>query len=780
MGGLAKGVVMFKVFSYKSCVAVSAVGLVTPLILMSIFVQTSCSGQELQHPRSSVQGEQLRSVKNSQGQFEKDSPKPDAIPKSTVKSLAPPLKLVKNAAPLVITDHKRSQYSDGIIKPVAGTQDSQAKQSRPKFKADSALDEEVALPAVKKSIAAPPKAKSVQPENIPVHVHEDDEVEYVEEDDFDDDYDLDSILPVADDHDEHDHDGHVHFRSAMFLGIGPGKSSSDDVARLIGAPKKVSRLGGKIAHLYAVDEVDHIEILFKNDIVDSIDIMFSEAYPVDQVREIFASELQKTRPVSFADENGDVIGLMFPEKGVTLVYTPSEEPGVPSAMVKKISIAPISAEPFVIRAKGYLEDSPADSMKDLKVAIALEPTTIESYWLLAQIEVINGDGAAAFEHVEKALAREQSLPQYHITLAKSLVLMNRLEEAKIYLEEMLPICERYLHQKAVALCLLGDIYRSGSVVDCEAAYSYHKEAIDIAVTLRNHANPTVRAIARDVLVNAQLGVVKDIAMGTWDNKWQAIDKWFASVKEVIKDPEVTSKKRLIREYLFRVAVCSLSAQAVVSDSTSIEPYVQDVLTATEELVNVTDDEIAKRKVQWEAGNVLFEAVQSYQRRKQYTSALKYGETTVDLMEQGIEGRTGEADYYLLSRLYFRLGAIHAIGMKNHRSAIVWFDRTMPIFDDILPGLTPEEVGRVGEMLVSMGVSYWEMDQKDEAVRLSELGLKKIRAAVDSGDLEQTSLLIPYSNLSTMWGKLDVPDKSERYHKLAVKIRESMANSTANR
>ena len=771
MNGLAKGVVMLKVFSYISCLAVSTVGLVVPLI-----IQPLCFGQELQQPRSSIQGEQHRNDKNLLG---RQSPQPVAITKSTVEPLAPPKNLVKNVGPLALTDYRRSQLADGIIKPVAGSPDSKSvKPARPKFQASSVsdVDEEVVLPAVKKSIASPPKTKSIQPEIAHTHDHE---YEHTDEDDFDDDldvdFDSDSILPVADDHGDHDHEGHIHFRSAMFLGIGPGSSTTDDVARLIGAPKKVSKMGERIAHLYSVDEVNHIEILFKNNKVDTIDILFSEAYPVDQVREILASELQKTRPVSFADENGDVIGLMFPEKGVTLVYTPSEEPGVPSSMVKKISIAQISAEPFVIRAKGYLEDSPVDSMKDLKVAISLEPRTTEAYWLLAQIEILNGDGAAAFEHAEQALASEQSLPQYHITLAKSLVLMNRLEEAKFYLEEMLPICERYQHQKAVALCLLGDVYRSGSVVDCEAAYSYHKEAIDIAVTLRNHANPAVRAIARDVLVNAQLGVVKDIAMGTWDNKWQAIDKWFASVKEVIKDPEVTSKKRLIREYLFRVAVCSLSAQAVVSDSTSIEPYVQDVLTATEELINVTDDEIAKQKTQWEAGSVLFEAVQSYQRRKQYTSALKYGEATVDLMEQGIEGRTGEADYYLLSRLYFRLGAIHAIGMKNHRSAIAWFDRTMPIFDDILPGLTTEEVGRVGEMLVSMGVSYWEMDEKDEAVRLSELGLKKIRAAVDDGALEQTSLLIPYSNLSTMWSKLDVPDKAERYHKLAVKIRESVAS-----
>jgi len=348
----------------------------------------------------------------------------------------------------------------------------------------------------------------------------------------------------------------------------------------------------------------------------------------------------------------------------------------------------------------------------------------------------------------------------------------------MYLKEVLPLCERFQHQKAVALCLLGDLYRQGTGVNCQEAYAYHEQALKIAIPLREHSNPTVRSIARDVLVNAQLGIIKDIALGNWDNKWSAIEKWFASVKEVLKDQEVTAKKRLIREYLFQVALTGLSAQAVISESSNLDPYIQDLLTATEELMNVTEDPINRRRIKWEAGCALFEVVQSLQRKKQFSTALKYGEPTVDMIELGIQGRTSEADFYLLSRLYFRLGAIHAIGMNNHRAAIVWFDRTLPIFDDILPGLGTEEAGRIGEMLVSMGVSYWYTDQKDEAIRLSELGLKRIQAAVDKGYLEMTALLIPYSNLSMMWSKLDEPDKANEYNRAAARIQQAVGDNNS--
>ncbi|MGL6195746.1 MAG: tetratricopeptide repeat protein, partial [Thermoguttaceae bacterium] len=307
-----------------------------------------------------------------------------------------------------------------------------------------------------------------------------------------------------------------------------------------------------------------------------------------------------------------------------------------------------------------------------------------------------------------------------------------------------------------------------------------RQAMEIAIPLREHPNPTVRNTARDVLINAQLSIIKDIACGNWENKWGAIEKWVSSVKEVIMDPEIAAKKVLVREYLFRLATTGLSAQATISDSGDLEPYIQDVLLSSEELFNVINDPIYKRRVQWEAGCAIFDAVQTYQRKKMYTAALKYGEEAVDFIEQGIEGRTEKMDYFLLSRLYFRLGAIHAIGMKNHRAAIIWFDRTMPIFDDIQRDLGPEEVGRIGEMLVSMGVSYWETDQREEAVRLSELGLKRIRAAVDKKYLEASALLIPYSNLSTMYTKLDEVDKAAKYQQQAVKIREALLDSGATR
>lgn len=777
----------------------------TVICIVCVFLMnagTHCSAQVLQYPDASLSGDLVKIDSTASQKSQGRSPEPREIPRKSTKSTNSPKPLVKNTGPLVIVENA----PQNLIQPVAGSQPPGNSSSRPRPVFDDPLPSLVQhkeieaaqktavsngnrgqsrkIPDRSSQIASQDRVSSPTPPRLarnseiydPYELETEEDLQTVSEEGF--------LRPVEDDPNEHDHDHDKvpQFQSAMFLGVKPGTSTLDEVLNQLGAPQKTSRSGRRTVHLYSMEEVEHIEITFENDIVFSIEVIFAEAYPVDQVREILAAELQKTRPVSFADERGDVIGLMFPEKGLTLVYTPSEQPGVPSAMVKKIAILPISAEPFVIRAKGYLEESPQDSRSDLRIAASLDDSSAEMFWLTAQVDLISGDGASAMEQAEKALSREPSLPQYHLTLAKSLVLMNRTEEARMYLEEMLPLCNNYQHQKAVALSLLGDLCRDEKPGDYELAYQYHKEAIDIAIQLREHSNPSVRGIAREVLIDAQLGVIRDIAQGNWDNKWAAIEKWFASVQEIIKDPEVVAKKRLVRDYLLRVAHCGLSARVAVSDSTtSIDPYVRDVLTATEEMLNVSDDPIVRGKIQWETSRVLFEAFLFYQNRKQYNQALKIGETTVDLMEQGILGRTGEDDFYVLSEVYFRLGANYAIGMKNHRAAIVWFDRTLPVFEDILPGLRPESTGRIGEMLVSMGVSYWETNQKSEAIEFSEEGLKMIKSVVDRGLFDPSALIVPYSNLSTMWSKMDEPEKAEEYYHLAAKIREARteAGSTRN-
>ena len=563
---------------------------------------------------------------------------------------------------------------------------------------------------------------------------------------------------------------HPPVRTAAFQGVIPGVTSLIDIEELWGKPLRAVTVKGQLAHLYSHGILNHIEVMFKEDLVRSIVVQLEEPFPEEQVREVLKAELLKSKPVLIPDENGEIIGEVFPEKGVLFLFDPEVE-GL--LLVKQIGIEPVSAEPFVLRAEATLNSQPAESRRDLLDAVRIDPQEAKAYWLLAQIELMEGHVESALMNCERAIRIDEKRPSYHLSYVQALINMNRIEEAKLYLEETLGICDRYPHEKARALSMLGDLYRMSQEPDYEIAIECHSNAIRLAMTLIDHSNQTIRLSAKDVLLDAHLGAAKDVAWGRWDKKEESIRKWISRAREIARDPEMLAATRYSKEYPLKIASCALAAQVGIPEQDDIEPYIHDVLDAGDALIESTRDPILLRKYQWETSLSLYDAVQIFQLRKKYLAALKYGEIAADYMEEGIRNRKSDTDMYLLGRLYFRLGAIHAIGNKNHRAAIEWYDLAKPVFETLLPKINPEALGRLGETLVSMGVSYWMTQQREEAIRLTERGLRQIERGVRNKVIEETALMIPYSNLESMYRDIGQKDKAERYKKLASSLNETV-------
>ncbi|MDR0337804.1 MAG: hypothetical protein LBI18_12010 [Planctomycetaceae bacterium] len=577
--------------------------------------------------------------------------------------------------------------------------------------------------------------------------------------------------PVADpsttDHQDID-PYHPPVRTAAFQGVIPGETTLRHLSELWGEPLQKTTVDNLPAHLYSTEILNHIEVIFKDQIVKSIVVQLDEPFPEEQVREVLKTELLKSKPVLIPDETGTIIGEVFPEKGVLFLFASSDSDGL---LVKQIGIEPVSSEPFVLRAEATLNDQPSEALRDLRDAIRVNPEDAKAFWLLAQIEIMSGNVDAALIHAERSIKLDERRPAYHLTYVQALVRMNRIEEAKLYLEETIGICDRYPHEKARALSMLGDLYRTSQNPDYEIAIECHSDAIRLAMNLIDSDNQTIRQTAKDVLFEAHLGAARDVAWGRWDKKKESINKWISRAKEITKDIEMIAAKRFSNEYPFKIAVCVLAAQVGLPEQEDMEIYIDDVINTGNDLIESTRDPILQRKYQWETSLSLYDAVQIFQLRKNYSAALKYGEMTADYMEAGIKDRKSDTDFYLLGRLYFRLGAIHAIGNQNHRAAIEWFDLAKPVFEKLLPKINPEALGRLGETLVSMGVSYWMTDQRDEAIRLTERGLKQIERGVKNKMIDESALSIPYSNLANMYRETGKADIAERYSKLAANIHE---------
>jgi hypothetical protein len=87
-----------------------------------------------------------------------------------------------------------------------------------------------------------------------------------------------------------------------------------------------------------------------------------------------------------------------------------------------------------------------------------------------------------------------------------------------------------------------------------------------------------------------------------------------------------------------------------------------------------------------------------------------------------------------------------------------------------------ETGRQGECYVSMAISYWQADRREDALALSQRGVELMVAAVDRRQLEERSLAVAYGNLSTMYAEEGDEERSRNYAEMAVRSEASGAGT----
>ncbi len=559
-----------------------------------------------------------------------------------------------------------------------------------------------------------------------------------------------------------DADHAVKVGTASFNEIVPGKSSQADLEKSWGMPIQVVRQGETLLHLYSVEPFNHIEVGLRDSMVTSIVIRLESSLPASDLAE--SLELGDIRAVLVSDELGKILGQTFPERGVMFAFEPADTPGKATMEVAQIIIESVTAESFVLRAETYLNLSPAAAAGDLETAVRLDPTNARAFWLQGRVLATLGDDVKALAACDEAVRVEPGNAEYQLTRAQVLGQMGRFEQAMAQAKAALPNAEKRPHVKARALCLLGDLAGSGATPDHQEAIGYHTRAIEVADPLAVSPHPAIRLAAKEVLIDAHLGAAHDIAWGNWNAKQTAVPKWLeraaAFAEELIQNDGGTSEHR------FRVGTRALAAYVGAEGQLDPTEWAEETLRIGQELIDAVHDPERKQRLQWDLGVALYDAIQVYQMRSDHQQALQYSERAIELLEASTSGGGSLEDRYLLGRLYFRLGAIHAVGSGDHKAAVTWFEKANPIFSESVERIAPQEAGRLGETLVSMGVSYWESGSRNRAIELTERGAALIEKAIKSGHAEATALEVPYSNLGTMHRQLGDKTKADRYFEQA--------------
>ncbi|MBX3411308.1 MAG: hypothetical protein KF708_01220 [Pirellulales bacterium] len=551
----------------------------------------------------------------------------------------------------------------------------------------------------------------------------------------------------------------VEIEPAHFNEVQPGTTTAEELSQAWGPPRQIVDSNGRVEQMYAIEPFELVVVTLIDDLVSSIFVSFRE--PVAADRLAIELGMKDIPPVIVPDEVGTPLGEVYPERGVLFSYAPESK----RRQVARIILEEIDAEPFVRRGEALLQLHYQLALGDLDTALRLDSTQHRAHWLRAQLFSDTGREHEALVAVEAALEQVPLEAEYLLTKAKILSLTGKYADALAQCDAVLALAKLPVATEARATLLKGDIVAAGPARDYKRAMEHHVQAIKLARPLVEEAKVAERRAAQEVLVSAHLSVARDIAWGSWNHKEDVVPKWIAQADEIAA--AAVQRGDAPGDYHFRICQQALAAYVGMQGAADPTYWTEETVKTGQQLIDQATDPWYRRRLEWELGMVLYDAVQVYHMRREYGRALEYGPLAVKFLREAESDRRDLPGHdYLMGRLYFRLGAIHLAHAKDHGQAISWFNQAVPLMEQPIPASAMADIGRQGETFVSMAVSYWETGDREEAVRLTTRGVELMERAVDKGILHPEALAIGYGNLSSMHAELGHAQEAESYDELA--------------
>jgi tetratricopeptide (TPR) repeat protein len=542
---------------------------------------------------------------------------------------------------------------------------------------------------------------------------------------------------------------------ASFRGALPGRTSRQELEAAWGPGEAGAEEAATAT--WKFEPFERVEVTFAGDTVVAIGIKLAEPMPVpDLARQL---EIADLRTVAIKDEEGREIGDVFPERGVIL----SIEPGTRQATA--ILIEPLDPDAFVLRAEQELESRSAYAVADLQYALEIDPAHAQAHRLLLNLATQQGKWAQALRLAEAARRIDPEDPWIRLKHARVLLAVDRPAEARDLVAEVQRAGN--LSPLVAAQCqrLLGRAAVTGPAADHRAAVEHFTEAIRLAAPLLAKKSPAVQAATRELLLDAHLGTALAIAAGTWQQKSRVIPKWLARGETVVKEFEGPDSDRQVLE--LQLCRGAIAVAAASNESIDHLPWVKRMLEIRDQMGATVADPWRRRQIDWEVGQGLADALSAAQIRGDSADMLDNATLTAAYLERGSDRRELTAnERKQLGDLHFRIGILHSLQRGDHATAVTWFDRTIPLWENNDRFQADGEFGRLGESYVSMAISYWQVERRDDALELGRRGVDLMVTAVDAGRLEERALAVAYGNLATMYAEQGDEERSRSYSEMA--------------
>jgi tetratricopeptide (TPR) repeat protein len=550
---------------------------------------------------------------------------------------------------------------------------------------------------------------------------------------------------------------------ASFRGVYPGKTTRDELEAGWGPGEQFTREDGTAGLFWNVEPFERVEVVLDDGVVGSIRIKLVEPVPVKQLAEQL--ELTDVRTVSILDEKGISVGEVFPERGVVI----SVKPGTQSAVA--LLLEPLDAEAFVLRSEGELEENTALAQADLQYAVQIDPKHVRAQRMLLVVLTDQGRWQEALAVAESVAQLDQADIWTQLKHASVLLALGRTDEARAKVEAVKAKSDIAPLVTAQTARMLGRIELASATPDYQAAVKHFEEAIRTTTPLLTSDSSSIQNAARDVMLDSHLGTALAISKGTWQQKGRVIPKWIARSETLVSESKLEGLERdQIEMHLCRGA---LAAAAGSNEGVESLPWVKRLLEVRERLGAQIKDPARRQQIDWETGRGLADALTASLARGDSSDMLENATLTAAYLERGGQRRQlSDAERRDVGELLFRIGILHSLQKGDHATAVTWFDKVVPLWDGNPAFREAGAAGQLGESFVSMAISYWQVNRRDDALAISRKGVDLMVEAVDRKELDERALAVAYGNLSTMHAEEGDDEQSKNYAEMATRAEAS--------
>jgi tetratricopeptide (TPR) repeat protein len=560
----------------------------------------------------------------------------------------------------------------------------------------------------------------------------------------------------------------------VFNQLVPGESTVADALQRWGKPVQelVDEQGKQL--LYRAPGFRQVNLITASDGDTISSILIHLVAPMSV--EDLAKQLEVTtlRPLEIRDDSDALqLGRGYPERGLLMTYASDDSVKSDAPrMVSQLALEPIAGDLYRMRAEKANDRKHAANLADLEEATRLNPQDAKAYWLQSELLSLIGRNNDAWTAVSVATRIAPDNPLYRLTYARLNAGQGNLLEALAATRTIAEDTEVPNIVRARAEYQLGNLSAIGPEMDMQDAINHHLKAIELASKHLRSTHGDTRRMAKDILVDSHLAVAQDIALGNFQRQRDVVPRWLTRATELTEDfIAEDGGEELMRMEIYRT---TLAVYSVIEGNFDASIATEEAIKEAQRLVAQANDRLYQFQVERELSETLYHAAKVEHRCGRWKSAQQYASNAVVLLEGEKSAlQPSLFDNVMAAQLYYLTGSIGALQEEDHAEAAKWYRKALPTFEDKKLGSLVDTSG-FGDLMVSMGVSFWESGDKNEAVRLTQLGADMMQQGVEAGTIEMLALSVPYGNLAAMHQDLGNGDQAKHFATMLAKVERDAA------